>query len=104
MDINQSPSPTPPPVTPQLKQAIIEMLLENKEVKTIAKQYHISRNTLYAWRKQAQKEKDVAVDESSLSAKELKEKLARSQKDLFESQQDVDVLKKALAILGKSTN
>jgi transposase-like protein len=107
MEANQTPTSTSTQnvvITPQLKQAIVVLLLENKKVSTLAKQYGLSVNTLYSWRKEAQRERDAALPKNKLSNEEWQKAYTKLEKEKFEADQENLILKKALVILGKSTN
>jgi transposase-like protein len=103
MDVNQTSAENTQSITPKLKASIIALMQTGTSISLLAKEYKISINTLYQWRKKASAEKDSDADISKLSINELRDLVKHLQKQNLLLQQREVVLKKAAMILGENT-
>ncbi|MEJ2637058.1 MAG: transposase [Calditrichia bacterium] len=78
------------------KEAVNLCRQTEKPVKEIADELGISKDLLYRWIKKAEQE-----EKNGSASKETNKEVARLQKELAETKQERDILKKALSIFSK---
>ena len=95
---------TKPTFTDEFKQGVVQYVLDHPDESkvSIAKRFGIADSTIHKWMKDADKNNGTIVSRGSgiLSSDEAKE-IARLKKELKDTQDALDVLKKAIGILGK---
>ncbi|MEJ6401216.1 transposase family protein [Nicoliella lavandulae] len=78
----------------ELRDSIIALAKQGRSISSLAKDYNISTNTINRWIKQA---KTINVDGKSISY----EKYIQMEKKLAETQEELEILKRAAVLLGK---
>lgn len=95
---------TKPTFTDEFKQGVVQYVLDHPDESkvSIAKRFGIADSTIHKWMKDADKNNETIVSRGSgnFSSDEAKE-IARLKKELKDTQDALDVLKKAIGILGK---
>ena len=95
---------TKPTFTDEFKQGVVQYVLEHPDESkvAIAKQFGIADSTVHKWLKDASSNDGVINSRGSgnYSSDEAKE-IARLKKELKDTQDALEVLKKAVGILGK---
>ena len=95
---------TKPTFTDEFKQGVVQYVLDHPDESkvSIAKRFGIADSTINKWMKDADKNNETIVSRGSgnFSSDEAKE-IARLKKELKDTQDALDVLKKAIGILGK---
>ncbi|WP_373695354.1 IS3 family transposase [Nicoliella lavandulae] len=78
----------------ELRDSIIALAKQGRSITSLAKDYNISTNTINRWIKQA---KTINVDGKSISY----EKYIQMENKLAETQEELEILKRAAVLLGK---
>ncbi len=95
---------TKPKFTDEFKQGVIQYMDDhpNESKLSVAKRFGIADSTIHKWLKDAKENNGMIQSRGSgnYSSDEAKE-LARLRKELKDTQDALDVLKKAIGILGK---
>lgn len=96
---------TKPTFTDEFKQGVVDYVLEHPEESkvSIARRFGVSDSTIHKWVKVASKNENNQISSrgsGNFSSDEAKE-IARLRKELKDTQDALDVLKKAIGILGK---
>lgn len=95
---------TKPKFTDEFKQGVIQYIDDhpNESKLSVAKRFGIADSTIHKWLKDAKENNGMIQSRGSgnYSSDEAKE-LARLRKELKDTQDALDVLKKAIGILGK---
>lgn len=91
--------------TNEFKQGVIDYVLAHPEESknSIAKKFGVGSSTLHKWMHEASKNENNKINSRgswNFSSDEAKE-IARLKKELKDTQDALDVLKKAIGILGK---
>lgn len=93
-----------PSFTDEFKQGVVQYVLDHPDESkvAVAKQFGVADSTIHKWMKDAQKNNGTIISRGSgnFSSDEAKE-VARLKKELKDTQDALDVLKKAIGILGK---
>ena len=93
-----------PNFTDEFKQGVVQYVLDhpNESKVAVAKQFGIADSTVHKWLKDAKKNDGTIISRGSgnYSSDEAKE-IARLKKELKDTKDALDVLKKAIGILGK---
>ena len=93
-----------PTFTDEFKQVVVQYVIDHPHESklSIAKRFDIADSTVHKWVKDADKNNGTIVSRGSgnFSSDEAKE-IARLRKELKDTQDALDVLKKAIGILGK---
>lgn len=89
--------------TEEFKKMIVELYIQGKTKKCLSQEYGVSSNTIREWLKREKKEiKEKYKDETSyLEIVKLKKLLEEKDKELNEKEEEIEILKKATAILMK---
>ena len=89
--------------TEEFKKMIVELYIQGKTKKYLSQEYRVSLNTIREWLKREKKEiKEKNKDETSyLEIVKLKKLLEEKDKELNEKEEEIEILKKATAILMK---
>ena len=95
---------TKPVFNDEFKQGVVDYVLQHPEESklSIAKKFGIADSTIHKWMKDA-KNNDNKIESrgsGNFASDEAKE-IARLKKELKDTQDDLEVLKKAIGILGK---
>lgn len=95
---------TKPVFTDEFKQGVIDYVLSHSDESkvSIAKKFDVADSTVHKWMKEA-KDIDYKIESrgsGNYSSDEAKE-IARLKKELKDTQDALDILKKAIGILGK---
>lgn len=96
---------TKPTFTDEFKQGVVDYVLEHPEESkvSIARRFGVADSTIHKWVKVANQNENNQIDSrgsGNFSSDEAKE-IARLRKELKDTQDALDVLKKAIGILGK---
>lgn len=90
--------------TKEFKEGVVKYVIEHPEesIVSIAKKFGVADSTIHVWRHQYLKNNNsiVARGSGNFSSDEAKE-IARLKKELKDTQDALDILKKAIGILGK---
>lgn len=90
--------------TKEFKEGVVKYVMEHPEesIVSIAKRFGIADSTIHLWRKQylANNKSITSRGSGNFASDEAKE-IARLKKELKDTQDALDVLKKAIGILGK---
>lgn len=93
-----------PVFTDEFKQGVVQYVLDHPDESkvSVAKRFGVADSTIHKWMKDADKNNGTVVFRGSgnFSSDEAKE-IARLKKELKDTQDALDVLKKAIGILGK---
>ena len=93
-----------PSFTDEFKQGVVEYVLDHPDESklSVAKQFGIADSTVHKWLKDAQSNNGTIISRGSgnYASDEAKE-IAKLKKELKDTQDALDVLKKAIGILGK---
>ena len=89
--------------TEEFKKMIVELYIQEKTKKYLSQEYGVSSNTIREWLKREKKEiKEKNKDETSyLEIVKLKKLLEAKDRELNEKEEEIEILKKATAILMK---
>lgn len=96
---------TKPTFTNEFKQRVVDYVLEHPEESkvSIARKFGVSDSTIHKWVKATNQNEDNQISSrgsGNFSSDEAKE-IARLRKELKDKQDALNVLKKAIGILGK---
>ena len=95
---------TKPTFTDEFKQGVVQYVLDhpNESKVTVAKKFGIADSTVHKWLKDANNNDRIinSRESGNYSSDEAKE-IARLKKELKDTQDALEVLKKAIGILGK---
>ncbi|MGL5254540.1 MAG: transposase [Brevinema sp.] len=96
---------TKPTFTDEFKQGVVDYVLEHPEESkvSIARRFGVGDSTIHKWVKAANQNGNNQISSrgsGNFSSDEAKE-IARLRKELKDTQDALDVLKKAIGILGK---
>ena len=80
--------------TPEFKQEAVQMLLDGHTAHSIAQRLGIDDNLLYQWKRQL-------ISKAGPAARTLGDRVAQLEEELRRVERERDILKKALAILGR---
>ena len=86
--------------TEEFKKMIVELYIQGKTKKYLSQEYGVSSNTIREWLKREKKEKNKD-EKSYLEIVKLKKLLEEKDKELNEKEEEIEILKKATAILMK---
>lgn len=93
-----------PAFTDEFKQGVVQYVLDHPDESkvAIAKQFGVADSTVHKWLKDAQNNNGTIISRGSgnYASDEAKE-IAKLKKELKDTQDALDVLKKAIGILGK---
>ena len=93
-----------PSFTNEFKQGVVQYILDHPDESklSVAKQFGIADSTVHKWLKDAQGNNGTIISRGSgnYASDEAKE-IAKLKKELKDTQDALDVLKKAIGILGK---
>ena len=81
--------------TPEFRQEAVQMVLDGHSPSSVAERLGIRTNLLYRWKSQLIQESGPAADALDLRVRELEIELRRVERER-------DILKKALAIFGRT--
>ena len=89
--------------TEEFKKMIVELYTQGKTKKYLSQEYRVSSNTIREWLKREKKEiKEKYKDETSYyEILKLKKLLEEKDRELNEKEEEIEILKKATAILMK---
>ncbi len=89
----------------EFKREVIEYSLNNtKSIAQICREFNISANQFYAWKKKllGAEANDAAASSDEASPMEMADEIRRLRKELGKSQRREEILKKAALILGEN--
>lgn len=93
-----------PTFTDEFKQGVVQYVLDHPDESkiSVSKRFGIGDSTVHKWIKDAQNKQGTIISRGSgnYASEEAKE-VARLKKELKDTQDALDILKKAIGILGK---